>query len=211
MSEEAQKPGLKAERVLPISSAKVLKRETYEATREAQDIVSVAQAKAHEILESAERERELIFRQAEAQGRASGLAEWNEKVALASRQIDQVAKYWEQNMLRLSVRVAEKIVGEELKLRPETIADIVREALRGSRPGKLLTIQVNAADATQVRTHLERIRNQAGVRSDLDIKVSDQVPAGGCIVESDLGIIDARLETQLQCLEEALLRSVAGD
>jgi type III secretion protein L len=211
MSEELQKSGGESERVLAITSAKVVKRETYEATREAQDIVAQAQAKAVGIIEDAERKRELIFQRAEEEGRTRGLAAWNEKLAKASQRTDQITKSWEQNMVRISVKVAEKIIGDELKLRPEAVADIVQEALRGARPGKLLTIHVNAADVQQVRAHLGRIREQAGVRSEMDIAISTEVAAGGCIVESELGVIDARLETQLQCLEEILLRGVAGD
>jgi type III secretion protein L len=74
----------------------------------------------------------------------------------------------------------------------------------------MLTIQVNVTDAPQLRTHLDRIKDAAGIRSEIEIAISVNVPAGGCILESELGIIDARLETQLQCLEEALMRGVTG-
>lgn len=211
MTEEIAKSAAKSERSFPVSSAKVLKRGTYEAGREAQDLVVQAQARAREIIEEAERERESLYRRAEAEGRTRGLAEWNEILARASERVEQLVKQWEHNMLRLSVRVAEKIVGEELKLRPEGIVGIVTEALKGARPGKLLTIRVNEPDAAYVRAHLERIKDQAGVRGEIDIATSTQVPSGGCIVESEVGIIDARLETQLQCLEDALLRDVARD
>ncbi len=211
MSEEIHVPSGKPERVLSIASAKVLKRDTYEATREAQDIVGQAHQKARQIVEDAEQERARICQRAEQEGRIRGLAEWNKKLLAASQQLNQLTKTWEQSMLRLSVRAAEKLIGEELKLRPETIADIVREVLKGARSGKLLTIHVNAADAPQVRAHLDRIKTQAGVRGEVDIATSAQVPPGGCILESELGVIDARLETQLQCLEEALVADVSRD
>ena len=211
MTEEITKSAAKSERLFSASSAKVLKRGTYEAGREAQDLVVQAQAKAREIIEEAERERESQYRRAEAEGRTRGLAEWNEILAHASERAEQLAKQWEHNMVRLSVRVAEKIIGEELKLRPEGIVGIVTEALKGARPGKLLTIRVSEPDAAHVRAHLERIKDQAGVRGEIDIAISTQVPSGGCIIESEVGIIDARLETQLQCLEDALLRDVSRD
>ena len=211
MNEKVQKPEATFERGYSISSAKVLKREAYEATREGQNIVAQARERARKILDDAEHERDSICHQAEVEGRIKGLAEWNDILARASQRAEELAKSWEQQMLRLAIRIAKKIIGEELKLRPDAIVDIVREALKGARPGKLLTIQVNEADAPQVRDHIDRIRDHAAIRSEIDIVTSAQAQAGGCILESELGIIDARLETQLQCLEKVLVRGVSGD
>ena len=210
MTDKVQKSPTRSERVFPISSGKVLKREAFEATREAQDIVSQAQEKARQIVEEAGRERQAIYQRAEEEGRSRGLAAWNEILTRTSQRADQMMKSWEQNMLRLSIRVAEKIIGEELKFRPEATVDIVKGVLEGVRPGKMLTIQVNVADAPHVRAHLDRIKDAAGIRSEIEIAISANVSPGGCVLESELGIIDARLETQLQCLEEALVRDFTG-
>src|SRR5512133_3728837 len=94
-----------------VSSPKVLKREVYEATREAQDVVTLAQQKAKQILEEAERSRQAILARARDDGYAQGLAEWNELLLKSRERADGLAKTWEDAMLRLSVRVAEKIIG----------------------------------------------------------------------------------------------------
>jgi type III secretion protein L len=211
MTEEVENPGARSNRAFPLSSPKILKRGAYEATREAQDVVGQAHAKASQIIEQAERESDAIRRLAEQDGHAQGLAEWNQILARTSQRADELVKNWERDMLRLSVRVAEKIIGEELRVRPDAIASIVREVLKGARPGKQLTLQVNAADAEQVRANLDRIRERTTNHSEIDVVTSALVLPGGCIVESELGVIDARLETQLKCLEEVLVRSVSGD
>jgi len=195
---------------LLVSSPKVLKREVYEATREARDVVVLAQEKAKQIIEEAERQRDAIREQATEEGRARGLAEWNHILAAASQRADQLTKSWEETMLRLSVRVAEKIIGEQLKLRPETIVEIVRQVLKGARPGKHLTIQVNPEELQQVRDHIDSLQ-APGASSEIEIVASTSVLPGGCVIESELGIIDARLETQLQCLQDALVRGVPAD
>jgi hypothetical protein len=46
-------------------------------------------------------------------------------------------------MIRLAVRMAEKIIGEELRSRPETIVSIARECLRSVRHEHSLTLRVN--------------------------------------------------------------------
>jgi len=113
-------------------------------------------------------------------------------------------------MLRVSVHIAEKIIGQELKSRPETIVEIVSEALRGNRPGKHLVIQVNEDDVEMLRNRIETLKRIA-VTGDIEVVASAKVSPGGCLIESELGIIDARLETQLKCLEEVLVRSASAD
>jgi type III secretion system HrpE/YscL family protein len=189
-----------------VPSPKVLKREVYEATREASDVVALAQEKARQIIEEALREQDSIRQRARQEGNAQGLAEWNRVLTAANQRADELTNSWEETMLRLSVRVAEKIIGEQLRVHPETIVEIIREVMKNIRPGKRLTIKVNQADAQQARARIDRIKDGISTSSDIEIVASGSVSPGGCVIESELGIIDARLETQLKCLEEALVR-----
>ena len=59
MTEKIFKADSTSEKV-PLASPKILKREVFEASREARDIVALAQEKAKQIIEEAEREREII-------------------------------------------------------------------------------------------------------------------------------------------------------
>src|ERR1700741_2525208 len=210
MDEKILKADVLAEKVL-VPSPKVLKREVYEASRDARDVVALAQDKAKQIIEEAEQGRNAIREQARQEGIAQGLAEWNRIVARASQKADELSKSWEETMLRLSIRVAEKIVGEQLRLPPESIVEIVREVLKSIRPGKHLTIQVNPADAQYARARIDRLKEALGTSSEIEIVAAANVAPGGCVIESELGIIDARLETQLKCLEDALVKGVAPD
>jgi type III secretion protein L len=210
MDEKILKADSFAEKVIA-PSPKVLKREVYEATRDARDVVSLAQERARQIIEEAERQRDTIREQARREGSAQGLAEWNRILMQAAQRSEELAKSWEEAMLRLSVKVAEKIIGEQLRLHPDTIVEIVREVLKSIRPGKHLSIQVHQSEAQQVRVRVDRLKEALGPSIEIEIVASTSVPAGGCVIESELGIIDARLETQLKCLEDVLVRSVSAD
>src|SRR5215470_4816535 len=96
------------------SSPKILKREVYEATQDARDVVTQAQEKAKQVLEAAEVESKKVLEQSRQEGYAKGLAEWNSILEQAGRRSDEMARSWEETMLQLSVRVAEKIIGEQL-------------------------------------------------------------------------------------------------
>ena len=74
-----------------------------------------------------------------------------------------------------------------------------------------MAIQVNEADAPLVRQRMDRIKEYTSINSDIEVVSSSSVPRGGCVIESELGIIDARLETQLKCLENILVRGASAD
>jgi len=192
-------------------SAKIVKREAYEAAHEARDVIALAQEKARQILEEAERGRDAILERGRQEGIAKGLAEWNHILAQTAQRAEELARSWEETMLRLSIRVAEKIIGEQLKLHPETTVAIVREALAGVRPGRHLVIQVNETEAQAVRARVGSLKESLSTGTEVEIVASASVSPGGCVIESELGIVDARLETQLKCLEEALVRGVSAD
>ncbi len=208
MNEKIYKADTVARKVV-VSSPKILKREVYDASLEARDVISAARHQASQIIADAEREREIIRAQAREEGQAQGLAEWNAILARSVQRAEELEKKWEAAMLQLSVRVAEKIIGEQLTLEPDRIVAIVREVLRGTRPGKHVTLQVNDSEAQQVRSHVDRLKQVVGANCDIEIVGSASIAAGGCVVESELGIIDARLETQLKCLEDVLVRAAS--
>ena len=193
---------------ISIASPRVVKGEVYEAGREARDIVERAEEQAKQIIAAAERQSASITEQARQEGIAKGLAEWNAILARTAERAAELENSWEEKMLRLSVKVAEKILGEELRIAPSGIAAIVRQVLAGTRCGRQITIQVNEADVQEVRQHIDSLK-QVGVITEIAVVSSPSVSRGGCIVQSELGVIDARLETQLKCLEDILLRGVS--
>jgi type III secretion protein L len=205
MDDKTYTPNAFSEKAVTSPPPKVLKREVYEATREARDLIAQAQEKARQILEEAQRERDRIREEARREGQAQGLAEWNDILVRMRQHADEMAKNWEETMLHLSVEIARKIIGHELRQDPGTTLSIIREVLKSTRAGKRLTLQVNEAEVDYVRSQVQQLKQFLG-GGEIEVVVSASVEPGGCIIDSELGIIDARLETQLKCLEEALVR-----
>jgi type III secretion protein L len=186
---------------------KVVPHEIYDAGRKARDLVESARAEARAIIERAERDATAIRETARAEGLEEGLARWNEALVEAGRAQERLLRDCEGELVRLAVRVAEKIVGERLRAAPETIVSIVAEALKSVRRERSLTIQVNPGHAEEIRRRVDRLRAVVGASREIEIVPNDSVAPGGCIVETELGVIDAQLETQLRCLENALRRT----
>jgi type III secretion protein L len=183
-----------------------IKRDVHEATLEAKQILDQARTEGAQITAQAERDRESIFEEARQQGYSKGLGGWNETLVNAWKYRDDLLARSEPELVRLAVRIARRIVGAELVTKPETILRIVNEAVKTLRAEKKLTIRVNPEQEDRVRAQTESFRQLAGNVGQILVVGDPTIGPEGCVVESELGIIDAQLETQLERLEEALLQ-----
>jgi type III secretion protein L len=183
-----------------------IKRDVHEATLEAKQILDQARTEGAQITAQAERDRESIFEEARQQGYSKGLGEWNETLVNTWKYRDDLLARSEPELVRLAVRIARRIVGAELVTKPETILRIVNEAVKTLRAEKKLTIRVNPEQEDRVRAQTESFRQLAGNVGQILVVGDPAIGPEGCVVESELGIIDAQLETQLERLEEALLQ-----
>lgn len=190
----------------PFAPPRVLKRDVHQAGIEARRIIEAAEQQAQVILEEAVRLREETLESGREEGYREGLAEWDQaRLAMQGARESLDAKY-EAELVRLAVKIAEKIIGEELRTSPETIVSIARESMRGIRNEQNLTVRVSASEKEQVVRQLDSLNRELGVGRNVQVIGDSSLSPGGCIVESERGIVDARLKTQLKRLEDILLR-----
>ena len=116
------------------------------------------------------------------------------------REINQAI---EKEVVQLALCIAKKIVCHEIKTNAETVVCVAREALsRVENPGKI-KIKLNPSDLQFIQdtksqlSHL--LQNVDGVRFEAE----DSIQIGGCVIETDMGDIDARIEKQFQAIEES--------
>ena len=188
----------------------VVKRAVVEARAEARRILAEAERAARETREAAEREARELREAAYREGREAALGEFTELILDARARRDAVLAGAERDLLRLAVKLAEKIIGREVERDPAALADIVSAALRHARRDESLTVRVNPSDMAWVEAHRARL-DPAGRAHSLDVVADPRVGRGGCVIESESGTVDAQLDTQLRVLERALLARASGD
>lgn len=195
-----------AEQPEPVSgSVKIIKKELFEASQEARNVVDAARREAEQIVAKAEQERTTSVEAGLQLGYEEGLKSWNRLLADAWQARENLKTDWERSLLQLAVRVAEKIIGEQLRLHPDAIVPIVREALKSLGQERQLTLLIHPDHRETVQANLDRLQALVGSSRQIHLVVNPDIAPGGCVVESELGVIDAKLETQLKCLEEILL------
>jgi flagellar biosynthesis/type III secretory pathway protein FliH len=164
----------------------IIEGEVFDARQEAKRILDAARAEA-------ERLREAARRDGFAAGREEGLAAVSDKLVRAAAAAERSAAADEDALVRLAVRIAEKIIRRQLDLAPDTVRDVARAALAAARARDRLTLHVHPEDAALVAP--------LGV----PVVADPAVARGGCVVDTDLGRFDARLDVQLAAIERALV------
>ncbi len=138
-----------------------------------------------------------------AQALATALAEVSQlRLAMAQNS--------REDMLRLVMAIAEQVIHREVSFNPEIITRVIEEALKASVRSDHYRIKVNPADLDAVNEHKPLFLASISGLKNLIIDADPAVTAGGCKIESDLGEVDATVETQLEAIRQALEEAITG-
>ena len=103
-----------------------------------------------------------------------------------------------------AIQAAKKIVGREIELDRNTIVDIISNKLKSVAQHKCVTIYVNQSDLTLLDKNRPRLKEVLENVEALSVQAREDVETGGCIIETEGGIINnASLEAQWRALETA--------
>ncbi len=131
-------------------------------------------------------------------------AELQRALSAVHAQYEAYLQTAESQMLELALEVVRKVVREELRLQPEHVRAIVREALRRVQGFGRLRIRVNPLDIETVRQHRPALLQIVDGAEGIEIIEDRRVDPGGCIIETEQGVYDARIRTQLGEIERVL-------
>jgi flagellar biosynthesis/type III secretory pathway protein FliH len=107
--------------------------------------------------------------------------------------------------LVLARKMAEKIVGRAVELEPSIMGEIAAQAVAASRAqGGWVVLRVHPDDRTAVEAARPNWLTKVAAAADVQVVTDDSVGRHGCVVETPVGRIDARLQTQLDALDRAL-------
>ncbi len=199
-------PMIVGDRFASPSKGRIIEGEIYDARLRAKQILDEAQAEAEEIRTAAEQFRKEEGERGYQEGYQAGLAQVTEIILRAREEYARLLHGAETEMVKLAIKVARKIIGRELKVNPRTILDVVSQAITAVRQQNEIIIRVNPGDLEVLVKSKERLIGLLGRAKDLDIRGDPAVRRGGCVIESEIGQIDAQLDIQLAVVEKILLK-----
>lgn len=182
---------------------KIVPAKEFETLEKANDLLKTVKGEAVEykqkIVEEGEKTKELAFQE----GFQEGLTSLNQHLFALDEELKQLREDVQKRMLPLALKAARKIIGEELRLHPDRIVDIVLTSLKPVTQHRKITIYVNKADLDKIESSKNKIKGIFEHLENLSIQERGDIEPGGCMIETEAGIINAQLENQWRALEAA--------
>jgi flagellar assembly protein FliH len=183
--------------------------------------LSAAESRARAIVAQASAEAELIRAAAREEGRAQAMGMYEEPLRAALAAVKAVkeslesagpaaAAGAEKELVRLVVRIAEKVIRRKLASDGDEVFLMISRAIQAVPKGRSLLIRVNEKDYESIQKAGEVIPTAAKLAGSLSLEVSGDVEPGGCVVITEAGAVNANPSSQLELIEEALLKEIPG-
>jgi len=197
-----------------------------QAHHEAEKILHNAREEAASILAQVNEESETIRLQSKEQGWDEGYSEGakvakeevadtaasllrilQETIENASTVRTKAISQLEQDFLKLSLLVAEKIMRKQIKEDPLWVQPLIAEALERLGSAENVIVKLNPEDYAALQNAQEKLNIKATIAWDMD----DSLTPGSCIIDTEYGAIDASFERRLGRIARHLQEVIYSD
>lgn len=185
------------------SESKIIPQEDFSKLLTAEEVLQAVLKDAEKYRKEVAAECEALKDQATKDGFAQGYQEWTGQLASMEQEICKVQQEMQKLLMPVALKAAKKIVSAELALQPAAIVEIVTNALKSVSQHKRIVIYVNKNDLAVLEQSKNKIKDIFESLESLSIRDRDDVEQGGCIIETEGGIINARLKDRWKNLEAA--------
>ncbi|MBQ3892945.1 MAG: HrpE/YscL family type III secretion apparatus protein [Mailhella sp.] len=193
---------LNADSFIPAEGTKIIRSADYGIMAEANALLEDARARAEKTLKDAEAAYQEKREEGYRDGLEEGKMEHSEKMLETILSSVEFIEGIEDTLVQIVNQSVRKIIGDMDS--GERIVSIVRNALNNVRGQQKVTVRVAPGDEPAVSKALAMMTaSPSGSASFLTILADARLQRDSCILESELGVVDASLETQLKALEHA--------
>lgn len=194
----------KSVEVAPAPYSHIIPAKEFSELISGQELLSIVQKDAVEYKQRVAEECEGVKSEAYLDGFAAGFQKWGEMISLLEKEIARVRDEMQKSIIPISIKAAKKIVGAEISQRPEAIIDIVMATAKVVAQHKKIVIYVGKQDFSQLESGKNKLKNVFEELESLSIRERDDLSPGDCVIETEGGIINARLQDRWLSLEAAL-------
>ncbi|MBO6171329.1 MAG: HrpE/YscL family type III secretion apparatus protein [Desulfovibrio sp.] len=192
--------------IRPAPGTRVLRAADYARLLEAQNLLDDARAEAEAIRKRAEDAYQERKKQGYEDGVLEGQMQQAEKMLETGMQAVEYLEGLERQIVEVVTTAVRKIVGE-LDDR-ERIVRVVRTALDQVRGRQRVVVRVCPEEEPQVREALAPMLAKTSGASGLELVADQRMKPGDCMLESEMGVVDAGLDVQLKAIENALAAKI---
>lgn len=150
------------------------------------------------------------YQQGYQEGLSSGEKEYRDAINYLKQLADEISseresvfKKTESDFIGLVFDIAEKIVGEKIS-HNEVIYNTLKSALEYAISSESILVKVNPEDLDTLGKYREEFLAIVGESTSLEIIEDENVDKGGCILETNMGRIDAQISSQMNAIRDKL-------
>lgn len=114
----------------------------------------------------------------------------------------QVMRQAEDDIITLAFAIARKLVQHHVQVDPDCLTTTLRRALAYVLDDDAIVVRVHPDDLARTQHLHEDILPSFQAMRHVTIETDETVGRGGCIVEANVGVIDARVTSQFAELEQ---------
>lgn len=188
-------------RVLP--GKKIVPPEEFQQLLSGKELIEAVSKESEQYKIDIATECEKIKEEAYKEGYQEGFKAWAEMVQLLEKEIARVRDEMQKSLMPIALKAAKKIVGAEIEQRPETILDIIGSTSKAIAQHKRIVIYVSKPDFEVVEKSKNDLKKYFEELESLSIRFRDDLQPGDCVIETEGGIINAKLLDRWSTLEAA--------
>ena len=171
---------------------------------EAQEVLDTVKKDAEEYRKQVVAECEKLKEQAQREGFEQGYNEWAAHVGKLEEEIVKVRDEMQKLIIPIALKTAKKIVNTELATSPASIVEIVTSNLKSVSQHKKIVIYVNKQDIGALDQSRAKIKQLFESLESLSIRPREDLERGDVVIETEGGVINARLKEKWRTIEAAL-------
>lgn len=189
---------------------------------EAKKIITDAEKKAQQIIDSAEKEASTIRKKAAEEGMTEGIGQgrqkgYDEYKALISDATDilrqmhekkfETINSMEKEMLKLSITVAEKIIGQAITEDSSVFSSIISKGLKRAAGSEKISIYISPQQYLQYESIDElkaELKRRVNIIKSFDIIKEELADSLDCLVITEFEEIDVGVKSQIKQIQKSL-------
>ncbi len=115
-----------------------------------------------------------------------------------------------KGLVSLAVSIARKVIKSVAEASPAVAEENVREAVKLTGSASDVVVRVHPEERESLELVAGQIIEQFGQSKHVRLVADESVDRGGCVVQTEAGQVDGRIETQVSRIAEELLGSECG-
>ena len=192
------------------SDRRLVKASEVATVRSAEEIIAAAEAEAARIREEAK----AAFAEEKKRGYEKGLADGKMEIAMQKLDlVDSSVKFMESVEGKMADIVMKALKSCVVEIGDsEMVVQIVRKTMKAViRTQRQVTVKVAPEMVDSVKARVDALRAEYPTIETLDVVEDPRLKGPACILETEAGVADASVDTQLAAIERSLKRHMAGN